>query len=166
MFGYQVPTVCDAWSWLARYNDESLTIRSSWINKQYEYIITANWLVFKHIKQGAKKRHERPSGEALYIPVGNVGLLRDHLEGQNKIQDNYKSELFVMVSQHQDPNIYTIGPLYKESITDIFLTWKYSKKMLTNCQGTKAPIYQPNTKLKEPQLAILIVLDARPNNLQ
>ena len=37
--------------------------------------------------------------------------LRDHPEGWNKIQDNYKSELFVMDSQHQDPSIYTIKPV-------------------------------------------------------
>ena len=38
-------------------------------------------------------------------------LLCDHPEGQNKIQDNYKNELFVMESQHQDLNVYTIKPL-------------------------------------------------------
>ena len=38
-------------------------------------------------------------------------LLHAHPEGWNKIQDNYKNELFVMVSQHQDPNVYTIRPL-------------------------------------------------------
>ena len=32
-------------------------------------------------------------------------------EGWNKIQDNYKNELFVVESQHQDPNVYTIKPL-------------------------------------------------------
>ena len=46
-------------------------------------------------------------------------LLRDHPEGRNKIQDNYKNELFVVESQHQDPNVYTIkslngkGPMHK-----------------------------------------------------
>ena len=38
-------------------------------------------------------------------------LLRDHPKGQNKIQDNYKNELFVMESQHQDLNVYVIKPL-------------------------------------------------------
>ena len=38
-------------------------------------------------------------------------LLCDHSEGWNKIQDNYKSKLFVMESQHQDPNVFTIKPL-------------------------------------------------------
>ena len=39
-------------------------------------------------------------------------LLRDHLKGQNKIQDNYKSELFVIVSHHKDPNVYVIQSLH------------------------------------------------------
>ena len=38
-------------------------------------------------------------------------LLHDHSEGQNKIQDNYKSKLFVMESKHRDPNVYNIKPL-------------------------------------------------------
>ena len=50
-------------------------------------------------------------GKALSIPIGNLVLLRDHPEGWNKIQDNYKNELFVVESQHQDPNVYTIKPL-------------------------------------------------------
>ena len=50
-------------------------------------------------------------GKALNIPIGNLVLLCDHPEGWNKIQDNYKNELFIMESQHQDPNVYTIKPL-------------------------------------------------------
>ena len=38
-------------------------------------------------------------------------LLCDHPEGHNKIQDNYKNELFVIESKHQDPNVYIIKPL-------------------------------------------------------
>ena len=38
-------------------------------------------------------------------------LLHDHPEGHNKIQDNYKSEMFVSESKHKDSNVYTIKPL-------------------------------------------------------
>ena len=38
-------------------------------------------------------------------------LLHDHPKGHNKIQDNYKDELFVIDSKHQDPNVYIIKPL-------------------------------------------------------
>ena len=44
-------------------------------------------------------------------PMGNLVLLHDHPEDQNKIQDHYKSKLFVMESKHQDPNVYNIKPL-------------------------------------------------------
>ena len=35
-------------------------------------------------------------------------LLRDHLEGQNKIQDRYKSDVYVVVGHHVEPNVYYI----------------------------------------------------------
>ena len=41
-------------------------------------------------------------------------LVRDHHEGQNKIQDNYKSELFVILAHHKDPNIYIIQSVKKK----------------------------------------------------
>ena len=49
--------------------------------------------------------------KALDIPIGNLVLLHDHPEGQNKIQDKYKSKLFIVELKHQDPNVYTITPL-------------------------------------------------------
>ena len=41
-------------------------------------------------------------------------LSRDHPEGHNKIQDNYKSKLFVVVDHHNDPNVYIIQSLDKK----------------------------------------------------
>ena len=63
------------------------------------------------MKLSAEKSLSWAGGKALRIPIGNLVLLRDHPEGRNKIQDNYKNELFVVESQHQDPNVYTIKPL-------------------------------------------------------
>ena len=59
----------------------------------------------------AEKSVSQAGGKALSILIGNLVLLCDHPKGQNKIQDNYKNELFDMESQHQDPNVYTIRPL-------------------------------------------------------
>ena len=42
-------------------------------------------------------------------------LSRDHPEDQNKIQDNYKSEWFVIVAHHKDPDVYKI--VYKQEGT-------------------------------------------------
>ena len=63
------------------------------------------------MKMSAEKSVSQAGGKALSIPIDNLVLLRDHPKGRNKIQDNYKNELFVMESQHQDPNVYTIRPL-------------------------------------------------------
>ena len=41
-------------------------------------------------------------------------LLRDHPEGQNKIKDNYKSKLFVIVAHYKDPNVYAIQSINKK----------------------------------------------------
>ena len=43
-------------------------------------------------------------------------LLRDHPEGCNKIQDNYKSELFVVVNHDKDPSVYIIQSLDKKGL--------------------------------------------------
>ena len=63
--------------------------------------MSVNRQALKHIKQSAKKSQTRTGGKTLHIPVGNLVLLRDHPEGHNKIQDNYKSELFAIVDHHK-----------------------------------------------------------------
>ena len=50
-------------------------------------------------------------GSPLDILKDNFVLLRDHPEERHNIQDNYKSELFIAVLKHKDPNVYTIRPL-------------------------------------------------------
>ena len=63
------------------------------------------------MKLSVEKSVSQSGGKALNIPLGNLVLLHDHPEGHNKIQDNYKSKLFVVELKHQDPNVYTIKPL-------------------------------------------------------
>ena len=70
-----------------------------------------NQCALKRIKQSVEKSVSRAGGKDLTIPIGNLVLLHDHTEGRNKIQDNYKSELFIIESKHQDPNVYKIKPL-------------------------------------------------------
>ena len=72
--------------------------------------MSANRWALKHIKQSAKKSQIRTGGKWLQIPIGNLVLLRDHPKGRNKIQDSYKSKLFVIVDHHKDPQCiyYTI----------------------------------------------------------
>ena len=76
--------------------------------------MSANRWALKHINQSAKKSQIRTGGKSLQIPVGNLVLLRDHPQGHNRIQDNYKSELFVIVNHHKDPNVNIIQSLDKK----------------------------------------------------
>ena len=46
--------------------------------------------------------------------LGNHVLLHDHLEGCNKIQDRYKSDVYVVVGHHSEPNVYYIQLLNKD----------------------------------------------------
>ena len=111
MFGCKAPTICNAWLRLAEYDDKFLQSKCEWVNQQHELILAANRRALKRIKQSVEKSVSRARGKDLEIPMGNLVLLRDHPEGRNKIQDHYKSELYVVESKHRDPNVYKIKPL-------------------------------------------------------
>ena len=106
-----MPTICDAWFRLANYNDNFLQSKCAWVNQQHELTLAVNRQALKRIKQSAEKSVSWAGGIALYIPLGNLVLHCHHPESCNKIQDNYKSELFVVEVMHNDPNVYTIKPL-------------------------------------------------------
>ena len=42
MFSCKAPTVCDAWLGLAKYNDQYLQSKSTWVNEQHELILAVN----------------------------------------------------------------------------------------------------------------------------
>ena len=107
MFGCKALTIYDAWLGLANYDDGYSRNKSSYMNKQYELIMSANQHALKHIKHRAKQSAAWAGGKPLQ---------RDQPEGKNKIKDSYKSELFIMKSQHQDPNVYIIKPVRGNSV--------------------------------------------------
>ena len=111
IFSHKAPTVCNAWLGLAKYNDQYLQSNSAWVDEQHKLILAANRQALKKIKQTANKTVLHARGSTLNIPKDNLKLLRDHPEGRHKIQDNYKSELFLIVSKHKDPYVYTIIPV-------------------------------------------------------
>ena len=80
-------------------------------DQQHELILAVNRHAFKRIKQSVEKSVSWAGGKNLEIPIGNLVLLCDHPEGQNKILDHYKSEMFVVELKHQDPNVYKMKPL-------------------------------------------------------
>ena len=107
----KAPTICNAWLRLADYNDNYLQSKCEWVNQQHELILAVNRCALKRIKQSVEKSVSQAGGKALEILIGNLVLLHDHPEGWNKIQDHYKSKLFVMESKHWDHNVYNIKPL-------------------------------------------------------
>ena len=113
MFGQKAPTICEAWLGFTQYNDQASTNKCAWLNEQHELLMSVNRQALKHNKQSAKKSQSRAGGKTLHIPVGNLVLLRGHPDGCNKIQDNYKSKLFVFVDHHKDPNVYIKQALNK-----------------------------------------------------
>ena len=147
MFGHNAPTVCYAWLGLAHYNGQASTNKCAWLNEQYELLMSENRWTLKHIRQSAKKSQAGASGKTLYIPIGNLVLLTDHPEGQNKIQDNYKSELFVIVAHHKDPNVYIIQSLNKKWPQRIVNRWqlfdlkKSQEDQITADSSMKGPKY-------------------------
>ena len=50
--------------------------------------MSGNRQALKHIRSSAKMSQTTAGGKTLCIPVGDLVLLRDHPEGQYKIQDN------------------------------------------------------------------------------
>ena len=71
-------------------------------------MLHANKQALKSIKQSVQRNKNHTGGKPLDIPIGNHVLLRDHPEGRNKIQDRYKSDVYVVVGHHAEPNVYYI----------------------------------------------------------
>ena len=111
MFGRKAPAPCDNWLGLRQYNDDKSVSKVIWVDKQFEKIVQANKQALKSIQARAKV-NERSSGDKDFdIPIGNLVLLRDHPEGRNKIQDDYKPDLFEVTDKHSDPNAFFVKPL-------------------------------------------------------
>ena len=113
-----------------------------------------------HIKQSAKKSQTRTGGKTLHIPIGNLVLLRDHPEGYNKIQDNYKSKLFIVVDHHKDPNVYVIqslnkkGPKRTVNRQQLFDLKKSQVDPITSDPSIKGPKFDPKVRIfdTKPQI--------------
>ena len=157
MFGCKAPTICDAWLGLGNYNDNFLQSKCAWVNQQHE-ILATNRKALKRIKTSAEKSVSQAGGKALDIPEGNLVLLHDHPEGCNKIQDNYKNELFVMESKHQDLNVYIIKPLNGKGLM-CTLNWQQlfnlQKTQGSNMPSSSAPdTILPTLLVKKPTRAL------------
>ena len=140
--------MCDSWLGLANYNDNFSQSKCTWVNQQHELILAANRRAFKRMKLSAEKSVSGQEGKALSIPIGNLVLLRDHPEGRNKIQDNYKNELFVVESQHQDPNVIPSNHLMVRVLCarwtgGSYMTFERTQGVISHQIQPLAPFYLP-----------------------
>ena len=161
MFGRKAPAPCDNWLRLRQYNDDKSISKVVWVDKQFEKIVQANKWALKSI-QATAKVNERSSGDKDFdIPIGNLVLLRDHPEGQNKIQDDYKPDLFEVTGKHSDPNAFFVKPLDGKGPVKQVNWWQMfhlgvtererregeSDQIKEDPEVPKAPVYHPRVKI-------------------
>ena len=92
----------------------SFKSKTIWLNQQLNAMLHANKQALKLIKKSTKRNKDCTSSKNLRITIGNHVLLRDHPEGCNKIQDWYKTDVFVVVGHHMEPNVYYTQLLNKD----------------------------------------------------
>ena len=108
MFRCKAPMPCDNWLGLNNYKPNSLKSKTIWLNQQLNAMLHANKQALKLINKSMKCNQDHTGRKELTIPVGNHVLLCDHPEGWNKIQNRYKSNIYVIVGHHEEPNVYYI----------------------------------------------------------
>ena len=111
MFGHHAPAPCDNWLGLCAYNDNRSITRIDWVDQQLEQLLHAHKRTQKNIKTTNAKNRKAAGGKDLVILVGNLVLLRDHPEGHNKIQDNNKDQIYIVMGHHDNRNTYFVKPL-------------------------------------------------------
>ena len=114
MFGHKAPMPCDNWFGLDNYKPESFKSKTVWLNQQLNAMLHTNKQALKLIKKSMQCNKDCTGGKELTILIGNHMLLHDHPEGCNKIQDRYKSDIYVIVGHHKKPNVYYIQLLNKD----------------------------------------------------
>ena len=70
--------------------------------------------VLELIEKSTQCNKDCTGGKELNIPIENHVLLCDHPEGHNKIQGQYKSDIYVMFGHHKEPKVYYIQLLDKD----------------------------------------------------
>ena len=111
MFGCKTQTPWDNWLSLNNHDSDESVSKSSWLQEHQKFIKAVNQHALKSIKKSAEQSALRTGGKELSIPEGNLVLLQDHPEGQNKIQECFKDQEFVVVKQLHEPNVYRIQPV-------------------------------------------------------
>ena len=110
MFGHKAQTLYDNWLGLSNDSNESVS-KSSWFQEHHKLMQAANQYALKNIQKSAEQSALRTGGKELSMPEGNLVLLPDYLKGQNKIQDCFKDQQFVVVEQLHEPMCTQIKPV-------------------------------------------------------
>ena len=111
MFGHRAPAHCDNWLGLRAYNDDKSITRIDWVDQQLEQLLHANKRAQKNIKATNAKNRKAAGDKDLVIPIGNLVFLSNHPEGRNKIQDNNKDQIYIVMGHHDNRNAYFVKPL-------------------------------------------------------
>ena len=111
MFGHHAPAPCDNWLGLCAYNDDRSITHIDWIDQQLEQLLHANKRAQKNIKATYAKYCTAVGGKDLVVPIGNLVLLHDHPKGRNKIQDNKKDQIYIVMGHHDHRNAYFVKPV-------------------------------------------------------
>ena len=117
MFGCKAPMPCNDWLGLAQYKSNNFKSKTVWLKQQLDAMMHANIQALKYIEKTNKHNQSQTSGKELVTPIGNHVLLRDHPEGHNKIQNRFKSDVYVVVGHHEEPNVYYIRLLSADKDT-------------------------------------------------
>ena len=108
MFGHKAPMPCDSWLGLEHYDLGGFKFKTAWLGQQLDVLVSANKHASISINKTVQHSKVCSSSKELLIPVGNHVLLCDHPKGMNKIQDKYKSDVYMVVGHHQEPNVIYI----------------------------------------------------------
>ena len=111
MFGCRAPVPCDNWLGLRAYDDDKSITHINLVDQQLEQLLHANKRAQKNIRATNAKYHKAAGGKDLVIPIGNLVLLHGHPDGQNKIQDNNKDQIYIVTGHHNHQNAYFLKPL-------------------------------------------------------
>ena len=96
---------------LAHYKSDSFKSKTVWLNQQLSAMMHANKQALKLISKSTQCNKHLQAEKNWLFQLGITFFCDDHPEGHNKIQNRYKSYIYVVVSHHDEPNVYYIQPL-------------------------------------------------------
>ena len=114
MFGCKDPMPCNNWLGFRHYEADGLKSINVWLGQQLDALVSANKQALKLICKTTQHNKAHVGRKELMIPIGNHVLLQDHLKCWNKIQDKYKSDVYVVFGHHDEPNVYYVQLLNKD----------------------------------------------------